>query len=104
MKLVEITSVAELIEIINNLPNHYIYRGQADSSWGLQSSLERVVGVGWSSDSLKGLRISRWGAFNQSSTCMTKRTANLIPNLHGLPQCSITAYRHGSWTSPRVHT
>ena len=51
MKLIEIKSVAELIEHINSLPNHYIYRGQSDSSWGLLSSLERVVGVEWNSSS-----------------------------------------------------
>ena len=49
MKPIKISSVAELIEHINSLPNHYIYRGQANSSWGLQSSLERVVGSQWNS-------------------------------------------------------
>lgn len=51
MQLINISSVAELIERINKLPNNYIYRGQANANWGLQSSLERVVGENWSSAS-----------------------------------------------------
>ncbi|WP_312433769.1 FRG domain-containing protein [Achromobacter sp.] len=51
MKLTKIFSVAELIEIVNRLPNNYIFRGQANSNWSLQSSLERVVGEGWNSQS-----------------------------------------------------
>lgn len=50
MNLVEIESVADLIEQINKLPNNYLFRGQADASWHLQSSLERVVGSNWSAD------------------------------------------------------
>jgi hypothetical protein len=50
MNLIEIDSVASLIEAINELPNNYLYRGQADASWHLQSSLERVVGSAWSAD------------------------------------------------------
>ncbi len=49
MKLTEISSVAELIEKVNSLPNNYIFRGQANSCWSLQSSLKRVVGDEWSS-------------------------------------------------------
>lgn len=51
MKQTKISSVAELIECVNSLPNNYIYRGQANSDWGLQSALERVVGDQWSSNS-----------------------------------------------------
>ncbi len=51
MKLINVSSVEELIKHINSLPNNYIYRGQANSSWGLQSSLERVVGTHWNSKS-----------------------------------------------------
>lgn len=51
MKLINISSVAELIEQINYLPNNYIFRGQSNSAWGLQSSLERVVGAGWNTQS-----------------------------------------------------
>ncbi|NYT64096.1 FRG domain-containing protein [Alcaligenaceae bacterium] len=50
MDLVEIESVAALIEQINELPNNYLFRGQADASWHLQSSLERVVGPNWSAE------------------------------------------------------
>lgn len=53
MKSVEVDSVATLIELINELPNNYFYRGQADSCWALQSSLERVVGSNWSSDNAR---------------------------------------------------
>jgi len=50
MKLVKVETVADLLEQINELPNNYFYRGQADASWPLQSSLERVVGANWSAD------------------------------------------------------
>lgn len=50
MNLVKIDSVSKLIELINALPNNYLFRGQADAAWHLQSSLERVVGEEWSAE------------------------------------------------------
>jgi hypothetical protein len=50
MRQVELISVAELLEQLNLLPNHFIYRGHADATWHLQSSLERVIGSGWSAE------------------------------------------------------
>jgi hypothetical protein len=48
MKQIRIESVAELIQRINDLPNHFLYRGQANAAWQLMSSLERVIGKDWS--------------------------------------------------------
>lgn len=53
MKEVEIRSVAELIEQLNNLPNHFLYRGHANADWPLQSSLERIIGSKWSAEKAK---------------------------------------------------
>lgn len=39
-----------LIRSLNELPNNYIYRGHADSSWKLESTLERTIGERWSSE------------------------------------------------------
>lgn len=47
MNEIRVESMEELIEKINTLPNHFLYRGQADSGWKLQSSLERILGCGW---------------------------------------------------------
>lgn len=53
MKQVGITTVAQLLEELNTLPNHYIYRGHANAEWRLESSLERVIGAGWSQESAR---------------------------------------------------
>ena len=55
MKQVQIDSVAELIESINKLSNSFFYRGQADSTWRLQSSLERIIGDSWSAGKARTL-------------------------------------------------
>jgi hypothetical protein len=40
---IRIATLDDLLEKINTLPNNYIYRGQADARWALQSSLERML-------------------------------------------------------------
>lgn len=53
MNHIELGSVAELIETLNGLPNHFIYRGHADAAWRLESSLERIIGSRWSAEEAK---------------------------------------------------
>lgn len=50
MTEISIDSVDQLLQLVNGLPNNFIYRGQADASWQLQSSLERLIGTDWSSE------------------------------------------------------
>jgi hypothetical protein len=50
MNEIQIESVEELIRRINDLPTHFFYRGHADATWALQSSLERMLGAGWSNE------------------------------------------------------
>lgn len=50
MNEIRIESVEELIEKVNKLPNNFLYRGQADADWRLQSSLERILGNEWSAE------------------------------------------------------
>ena len=50
IKVVNISDSEHLIRSINQLPNNYIYRGHADSSWKLESTLERTIGDNWSSE------------------------------------------------------
>ena len=46
----EIDSMEILLDTLNSLPNHFIYRGHADASWPLTSSLERVIGSSWNEE------------------------------------------------------
>ncbi|MBX3418855.1 MAG: FRG domain-containing protein [Pirellulaceae bacterium] len=48
-----IEDMSQLIQELNELPNNYIYRGQADAAWGIKSALERVIGNGWSKKAAK---------------------------------------------------
>ncbi|REG50881.1 FRG domain-containing protein [Paraburkholderia sp. BL6669N2] len=44
---IKVASMEELGQRLNCLPNNYVFRGQANANWGLQSSLERVLGNAW---------------------------------------------------------
>jgi hypothetical protein len=48
MKTISVTSVSRLLRSLNALPNHYMFRGHADYTWRLESSLERTLGSNWS--------------------------------------------------------
>ena len=47
IKTVEISEIPKLIETLNSLGNGYIFRGQSDARWSLESSLERAIGGAW---------------------------------------------------------
>lgn len=50
---VEISSVDELLRELNELPNHFLFRGHSDSNWSLEPSLERIIGQSWSVEMAK---------------------------------------------------
>lgn len=43
MKIITIESIEQLIEELNSFSDNFIFRGQSDSRWTLQSTLERVL-------------------------------------------------------------
>jgi hypothetical protein len=47
---VNLSTPEELIRALNSLPSHYIFRGQANAEWKLESSLERITGDKWCSE------------------------------------------------------
>src|SRR5262245_32216935 len=50
MNEIAVNSTKALIRQLNQLPNNFIYRGEADATRPLQSSLERVIGNAWSAE------------------------------------------------------
>lgn len=46
----EINDYRELFDLINSLEDNFVYRGQSDANWGLESSLERILKDKWCSD------------------------------------------------------
>lgn len=45
-----VSSMVELAHELNVLPNPYVFRGQADAAWEIESTLERMLGSEWSAD------------------------------------------------------
>ena len=50
MREIKLYSSEELLSSINQLPNSFIYRGQSDASWSLQTTLERGCGTNYSKE------------------------------------------------------
>ncbi|SKC83310.1 FRG domain-containing protein [Burkholderia sp. CF099] len=48
METIRVDSTEELVFTLNSYANHFVFRGQANADWGLQSALERIVGEKWS--------------------------------------------------------
>lgn len=73
-----IEDMDQLIRELNELPNNYIYRGQADAGWGIQSSLERVIGSGWSKETAK--RFEDFSLSQFQSKCHLYDRENVEPS------------------------
>jgi len=48
-----LSTMVELLEHLNSLPNNFIYRGQSDAGWSLDSTLERLLGSSWSKENAR---------------------------------------------------
>lgn len=48
-----INTIDHLIRRLNELPNNFVYRGHSDSTWDLDSTLERVLGSKWSAENAR---------------------------------------------------
>ncbi len=53
MKTIKIDDPKHLIQEINQLPQHFIFRGQADKDWRLESSLERTLADNWTQENVE---------------------------------------------------
>jgi hypothetical protein len=53
MKDRSILTMEQLIKSLNGLPNYYIYRGHSEEDWHLQSTLERILGSKFKTESEK---------------------------------------------------
>jgi hypothetical protein len=50
MKDIHISDMKEYVDYVNQLPNHYIYRGHSSQKWYLKSTLERVLDKNFAQD------------------------------------------------------
>lgn len=76
MKEIVITDVKEFVDLVNTLPNNYIYRGHSSIKWQLKSTLERVLGASYvtSAD-----RFEKWSLLEFSSRYHLYDHENLKP-------------------------
>lgn len=50
---IEVTSIKQLVDELNELSNPFIYRGHADCFWKLESSLERILSGSWCAEKVR---------------------------------------------------
>lgn len=79
IKETKIETSGALLEKLNSFPNNYIYRGQADSRWILQSSLERMLGSALDRDRLVRLEEHALRSF-KSKFHLYDKDGNNTPN------------------------
>jgi hypothetical protein len=48
-----VNTIDELMRALNSLPNSFVFRGQSDAAWGLQSTLERTLGAKWNAQNAR---------------------------------------------------
>jgi hypothetical protein len=42
-----IDTAEEFIDLLNDLPNHFVFSRQSYANWKLESTLERIIGKRW---------------------------------------------------------
>lgn len=89
IKTFEIPDISSLIATLNGFENSYIFRGQSDASWHLESSLERAIGPAWSQE--------RARKFEEFSLLQFKSKFHLYDTENVQPQTKL------SWLSLMQH-
>ncbi len=84
-----VSSINELMHELNVLPNRFAFRGQADADWGLQSTLERVIGRLWSAENVR--------RFEDHSLEVFKSKYHIYSGLEHIPKSKL------SWLSVMQH-
>ena len=49
----KVKTIDDLMRELNSLPNNFVFRGQSDAAWGLQSTLERTLGAKWNAQNAR---------------------------------------------------
>lgn len=93
MQYRNINNINDLIQNLDSLKNCYIYRGQANAEWPLQSSLERTISSSWSHEnvnkfedfSLKQFK-SKFRIYDKENSCPISKLSWLSAMQHyGVP-------------------
>ena len=84
-----VQTIDELMRELNSLPNNFVFRGQSDAAWGLQSTLERTLGGTWNAQSAR--------KFEDYSLDVFKSKYHIYSGTEHLPKSKL------SWLSVMQH-